>query len=119
MEAYWFFYENAGVSWNPKTQTQEEGRREGAEALLKAEFWANKKGCSFDWDHCDTTSREFTDEGEEYPLWRCVMRDLAGNVVASLSGIDFGLNGEPWGDPYRRVVEAELALEYMTGEKAS
>jgi hypothetical protein len=39
------------------------------------------------------------------------MRDKAGKVVQSLGGVDFGRDGDPWGQPYARVVEAELALE--------
>jgi hypothetical protein len=42
----------------------------------------------------------------EHPAWIATLYDPQGTLAASLGGID-----APEGDPYRRVVEAELALE--------
>jgi hypothetical protein len=37
--------------------------------------------------------------------------DVDGNVINSLGGVDFGLDGTPHASHYRRVVEAEIALD--------
>jgi hypothetical protein len=42
------------------------------------------------------------------------MVDEDGKIVQSLCFIDFGRDGSPWGDSYKRVVEAELALEQIS-----
>lgn len=113
-----FFYEHAGYSIR-SGETEEQGRTRGATQLAAAEEWAGENCLAFHWDYDDITNREFTDEGNEYRLWFCVARDESGKVIQSLSGIDFGEGGEPWGDSYRRVVEAELALEAMpTGDQS-
>jgi hypothetical protein len=52
-------------------------------------------------------------ESSCYKQWVCCMFDENGELVQSLGGVDFGRDVEPWGPPYRRVVEAELALEEM------
>jgi hypothetical protein len=41
------------------------------------------------------------------------MLDPEGTVVANLGGVDFGRDVEPWGNPYARVVEAELASDLI------
>lgn len=116
-----FFYDNAGWSYDPTKETSEQGRQSCARALASAEAEARDAGLSFDWSQDHITNRDFTDDGPEYYLWSCVCRDESGEVCASLGGVDFGHTGDdddefaeakqPWGDPYRRVVEAELALE--------
>lgn len=50
-------------------------------------------------------------DGEPHAVWDCIMRTPQGEVCGSLGGIDFGADGQLWGDPYMRVVQAELALE--------
>lgn len=106
-----FFHEHAGWSYDPAKETSAQGRRRGAQRLAKAERIASDRGYSFEWqvDHID--SSEFSDEQPPWQLWCCVMRSVDGTVLQSLGGVDFGRDGDPWGDPYRRVVEAELALE--------
>jgi hypothetical protein len=111
-----FFYEHAGYSYDPKTQTEAEGRREGALALVKAELWAAGEGISFEWSVDELDSGEWSDDPEPWQQWVCVARDIDGSVRASLGGIDFGRDGDPYNSPYRRVVQAELALEAMTAE---
>lgn len=100
-----FFFEHAGYSVPP-------GRAVCAVQYAEAEEKAREAGCSFEWGPCDTTSQEFSKVRPFYPLWRCSMRDPKGKMCASMCGIDFGRDKAPWGDPYRRVVEAELASDW-------
>ena len=118
-----FFYDNAGYSYDPTKETQEEGRRRNAVLLADAERWARETGYSFVWDiDHDSSSADGIDDDEDggkhndpWRVWSCWMMDEKGNTVQSLHAIDFGRDGQPWGDNYRRVVEAELAC----GEWAS
>jgi hypothetical protein len=106
-----FFWAHAGYSYDPKTQTPATGRRECAESLTRAESLASEAGYSFEWSiDPDTDSSSFRN-GKPYALWQCFMRDPAGKIAGSLGGIDFGRHGEPWGDNYRRVIQAELSSE--------
>jgi len=111
---YQFFKQHAGYSYNPAAETPEQGRQRCARSLARAERKASDTGMSFGWsvDPC-FDSREFSDETPAYQLWQCVAYDSDGRAVAALSGIDFGRDGTPWGDTYRRVVEAELAAEAL------
>lgn len=86
---------------------------EYAERLATAAEHGALAGLQFQWSHDDITSEDFTDEGPFYRLWVVIVRDCSGNVVGSLGAVDFGPDGEPWGDPYARLVEAELAVEYF------
>lgn len=110
---YHFFLKHAGYSYDPKTQTKMQGRIMGAKELAAAERWALDQGCSFDWEVDDVDSSDWSDERSSWNQWVCIMRDAHGNVMESLCGIDFGRDGEPWGEPYKRVVEAELASDAM------
>ncbi len=48
----------------------------------------------------------------EHTLYVALLQDRRGRVLGSLGGIDFGGGRPNWQqDPYRRVVEAELAAE--------
>jgi hypothetical protein len=106
-----FFYANAGYSYGPG-ETPEEGRAKGAKKLARAERKANALGWKVTWSvDPNIDSSEFSDE-KPWSLWECVMRSSDGDGE-SLSGIDFGRDGGPYGDPYARVVEAELALAIM------
>ncbi len=107
-----FFYEHAGFSYDPKTETAEEGRLRCARELAQAEYDSSE--ISFDWQVDDCDSSEWSDEQPPYAQWVCFARDVdSGRILASLGGIDFGRDSEPYGDPYMRVVEAELALEIL------
>lgn len=114
-----FFYREAGYSYDPKKETKAQGRRRCARILADAERRASEAGISFQWEiDMGASSADWIADDEDggrnkdpWAVWECVARDGSGKVIASLCGIDFGRDGEPWGDPYRRVVEAELALE--------
>jgi hypothetical protein len=109
-----FFYEHAGWSYHPLTETPERGRMRGARSLAWAEFIAEESGVTFEWGvDADIDSSDFSDETPAWLLWECVAYDADNEVIASLHGIDFGRDGEPDGEPYAKVVEAELASEGM------
>lgn len=105
-----FFYEHAGYSYG-QGETQEQGRLRCAKQLAQAEAWALDNCVGFEWCLSDTTSEDFSDDEPYYRLWDCVAR--SEDRMTCLCGIDFGRDREPWGDPYMRVVQAELALELM------
>lgn len=113
-EAEAFFYENAGYAYDPATETPEQGRVRGARALAQAEIWLTEHDLEVQWED-DPDGQDF-DRGTEYadlPHYAATLEDDNGTVLSSLSGVMFADGGEPWGDPYARVVAAELALEAM------
>ena len=98
-----FFWDNAGWSYDPKTQTSEEGRLESAQALVISEYLSIDKGFSFVWDNDSDNPNELC----------CVCLDRNGVVLSSLCGIDLGKNADPYTNEYSRVIKAELALEAL------
>ena len=103
-----FFFEHAGWSYDPATETPEQGRRRCAERLADSEAWASAMGVRFNWheDFQIDHAAEFdcyADGGPE--TCECVLATLDGECVGSLSCIDDAT------DEYRRVVEAEVASE--------
>jgi hypothetical protein len=109
-----FHWTNGGYSYKPP-QTPEQGRKDCAVAMAEAERRGSDMGLSYEWTPDDQTQESFRNlrRGEDpYYLWGCICRDESGKVRASLWGIDFG-GAEPWGESYRRVVEAELASEAL------
>lgn len=128
MNPYQFFLKHAGYSYDPKTQTPIQGRIRGARALARAEREARDGGFYYTWELDDYLSSEWIPDNEDggrncdpWQTWRCAMfradnqeTNARGGCVASLHGIDLGRDGEPWGDPYKRVVEAELAIDGLT-----
>jgi len=112
--AYHFFLAHAGYSYDPKTQTPMQGRIKAAQKLAKAEQWANETGMYFAWEISDIDASDFSDEN--YPLWDCfayTYTDGEPVLQQSTGAVDFGAECTPWGDPYARVVCAELALDLM------
>lgn len=117
--AYHFFMAHAGYSYDPKTETPMQGRMRCAKELAYHEQRACEAGASFLWEpDPEITSANWINDNEDggrnnapWSTWLCVARDANGEIFASLGGIDFGRDGSPWSDPYRRVVEAELACE--------
>jgi hypothetical protein len=108
-----FFWDNAGFCYNPKTETKDEGRYRSAMQLVQAELEGTHQGFSFVWDVDDIDSSDFSDD-TPHELFYCTCLDYRGDVLSSLGGVDFGPNTQPWSHDYRRVVEAELALEALT-----
>lgn len=104
-----FFYKHAGWSYNPKTETAEEGRRRCAREMAAAERDAASLGIRVTWqpdpypvDHvkefdCYDAEPETCEVATAY--------GPDGDVLASLGCVD---DATP---EYRRVVEAELADE--------
>lgn len=114
-----FFYEHAGYGYDPLTETPEQGRQRGATVLAQAERTSRDAGDSYEWQ-IDTNSssadwlsanRDGGKNRKPWQVWGCIRRSAGGEILASLWSIDFGRDGEPWNSPYRRVVEAELAVE--------
>lgn len=111
-----FFYEHAGWSYDPETETSEQGKVRVAKLLAKAEQLAKKRLVHFDWTiDREADSSDFSEEQPAWDLWICTLHHEKGTKLntMSLCGIDFGRNGTPWGNPYMRVVEAEMAYEYL------
>lgn len=110
MSAEDFFYEHAGYSYDPATQTPEEGHRQSARALADAERWALDNDVTVTWER----DPEPWDGDVPYdgPVWQAlaVRYDSPNEVLASLSGIAID-SEHPDTDPYGRVVSAELALQ--------
>lgn len=111
-----FFFRNAGYSYDPKTETQTEGRIRMARDLAAAAKRVREEGYEYNWSIDDIDSSDFDDEHEPHKLWQCFMIDPKGNVVESLGGIDLGADGEPDIEEYAMVVAAELASEHFGHE---
>ncbi len=116
--AYAFFLKQAGYSYDPKAQTRIKGKRESAKRLAAAETWARENDVTFDWQEDDQPFECACDDPtceshEPHTAYVCLARDASGTVQESLCGISFGPCVDPWRHPYKRVVEAELALEMM------
>jgi len=112
-----FFYDNAGYSYDPATETVEDGRLRGARQLAMAERFAQVMGAEYvwedDWSLGHSHAEEFPDAYDNEPdtcEWvqlRVTLPCGHSDIVASLSCID---DATP---EYRRVIEAELALEWL------
>ena len=120
-----FFYEHAGWSYGSAKETEEEGRARGAQELARAEEEAERRAWSVEWVYdeepclsCECGSSEcpcFT--GEPHETYTAILYPDGlnydpHNVLASLGSIC-----EPSRE-YRRVINAELALEALSEESA-
>ena len=104
-----FFYEHGGYNYDPATETRDEGRARCAIEAAEAEAWADEQGVTFRWkddwsigDHMVEFDC-YDDEGPE-TCEMCVAY-LGDTMLASLGCIDDA------DDNYRRVIEADLAIE--------
>lgn len=109
-----FFYEHAGYSYDPKTETAEDGRVRCARELAIAErkliegpYQIHVEPSEFPWDG---------DEPYDGPLWDMTLYRLGeystdDEIIGSLCCI-----AEEEDGPYLRVVAAELADEYIPEE---
>jgi len=102
-----FFFKHAGYSYGPG-QTPRQGRMEGAMKLAQTEHEAEERGWSVEWTFDDNPYDMGDAETEPSKVLAAILKDASGNVIGSLGGI-----GDP-DDNYRRVVEAELALEALS-----
>jgi hypothetical protein len=110
-----FFYVHAGYSYKPGAETPDEGHERSARQYALAETWAHAQGLEYRWqddwmvqDH--VAEYDCYDEGEGPETCEsCLLVDprRPGKVLASLGCIDDATSA------YRRVVQAELALEIM------
>jgi hypothetical protein len=109
-----FFYTHAGFSYDPKKETEDQGRIRCAKALAKAEEKLRNSGAyvewSNDWDigsHKDYYGKgSCYEDSEPKTCESAVLWDSEGlYVLASLGCIDDADSN------YRRVIEAELAQE--------
>jgi hypothetical protein len=98
-----FFYDNAGGSWNPATETWQEGTARYAAELAQAETYAQEQGWFFTWEADDIPCQH--EDGEDHEAEVCDLNARDHALLGSLSGICGAT------DEYRRVVQAELALE--------
>ena len=110
-----FFYKHAGWSYDPARQTPDEGRRECARTLARAEVEAQARGWSVEWSPDtdaiwdDDVERETTD----YDQYLATLYDDEGCYLTGIGSVDFGPTDCPEDEPYARVVAAELASEYL------
>lgn len=111
-----FYYDNAGYSYNPATETAEEGRVHDARQLAMAERFAAFVGIRYEWqddweigNHAEYFCADAYPDNDGNPE-TCEMVSMwnAGELVGSLGCVDDA------GSIYRRVVEAELASEYLS-----
>ena len=114
-EASRFFYEHAAPGYCPNRETPEEGRWRGAESLARAEREAEARGWLVQWERdYDGDYMDADTEWHDWPHYWCQMYDPeTGDTLASLCGVMFADRGGPEGDPYSRVVAAELAEEAL------
>jgi len=106
-----FFYDHAPFSFNRAKETQLEGRMRCANELMMAEEYAKESDWEYDWDiDPDAEPVDPADKDEAGEALYCRLVNRHGLVLESLYGI-----WEPTKE-YRRVVEAELALEAMARE---
>jgi hypothetical protein len=122
-DAIAFFYERSGFSVC-SGETEHQGRLRSARELAEAEAEAwlmAQPGMQVTWE-VDPEYDANDYDVDDMPAigWGCVV-SVGGErttghgtaEVASLWGITFEGDGEPWGKPYARVVVAELASELM------
>lgn len=113
-----FFYDNAGFSYDPKKETPKQGQYNSARRYAKAENEARRAGIRFEWEYdsegcigCDCgdcgDDACSCSTSEPHEVLVCIACLPDGTVGASLGSI-YGATRE-----YRRVVEAELAIDVI------
>ncbi len=127
-----FFYDNAGWSYDPKVETSDEGKVKCAKVMAQAEIWARENCYSFQWDYerenpsdvfgkacpkrekCIDDKCPYAHYNPKNDFFCATIWDNSDTpeVVGSL-----GMIAAP-SPEYRRVVEAELAMEAQAREEA-
>jgi hypothetical protein len=113
-DAEQFFYEHAPYSVRPG-EDEISARIRSAAALARAEAIAKGRGATVAWEEDDLAwlTESWRACGDDHgQAWGAVLRDAEGTALGSLWGITFESH-EPAGEPYARVVAAELADEYL------
>lgn len=108
--AFDFFFMHAGHGRYPLRESEFAARVRGATDLALVEAIARREGYQFRWE-IDQYADDRSGIEHDGPLYSCIMYSETGEFCQSLHGIDFGPDGDPWHDPYGRVVQAELASE--------
>lgn len=110
-EALQFHYEHGGYSYDPATERPEDGRARYALAAAGAEAWAQEQGLEFRWED-DWTVTDHAHEfcADAYPAGNPETCEMCGawlgdECLAAMGCIDDAT------DEYRRVIEADLAME--------
>lgn len=117
-----FFFDEAGYSYNQKTETREQGRIRCAKSSARAEEYAiehswhidvTKDGDKYGWQkHCfDVVRNPDTFRNKLYTGYDVTLYDSEGNVLGNIGGVTFKGNNPH--EPYRRVLFAQLASEAM------
>ncbi|MGC8517933.1 MAG: hypothetical protein ACP5P4_05310 [Steroidobacteraceae bacterium] len=125
-----FFYHRAGFSYDPARESFIVGKLRGAIELAQAESWAKQHGAQYLWEADDPAEcQDNKGNWETHPAVSCVLylpcddctdndidrctRKLCYHSRAALGGI---IESEDYRErvDYRRVIEAELALEAMS-----
>ncbi len=113
MQAIEFFRAHCSTFQQPG-ESLDAARDRCAADLAAAEGFASAAGVSFHWEvDREVTSADWCDDEPAWQTWCVLARDCEGGVIGSIGGVDFGADGSPWSDPYRRIVEAEIAADYM------
>jgi hypothetical protein len=110
-EAEQFFYDNAGYSYNPARETYEQGRIRGAMKLARAEnkflrgpYFVTYEPDDVPWDG---------DQPYDGPLWSVTLFSVSESDTPLVIGSMCSVACDE-GDPYLRVIAAELALEHLS-----
>jgi hypothetical protein len=107
-----FFHEHAGFSYDPKTETADQGKRRTARELAAAEMCAAEQSWTVAW----SDDWEVGDHQKEYDCYEdggpetcesAVLTGSHGDMLAALGCIDDAT------DDYRRLIRAELAQQAM------
>lgn len=116
-QAEQFFYDNAGYSYDPATETSEQGRERCAREMARAEAYGREQGWEVEWAWDNNPDESFVDDwnpaeqaewkSQEHECFVALLRDRSDNVLASCGGIF-----DP-SKPYMQVMEAELMLEAL------
>lgn len=117
-----FFYDHAGFSYDPETETSEQGHARCARELAQAELEGKRRGWiveAFPDDlpvmDDDVGSRELVESGQAVNLqvWLRAGPDCDPDEISDILGVLGGVVVPSEDDPYVRVVGAELALEAL------
>lgn len=101
-----FFFEHAGYSYDPKTQTAEQGRLDCAKVMAAAEALFQEVEACCNWAFRVGADHDCSAEDGE-PRFDMRIEDADGRCRALLGGIDDG------GTTYSRIVRANLACELL------